>query len=212
MIPLFFQFTRGKDAFETGVRLLPFIVLCIFAIIVNGAAMYAFGYDMPWYTVGGALVLIGGTLFYSTVDKTTPVAKIYGYSAITGLGGGIYLQTGFFIAQGLVERTRITDAWSFITYSQVVGSTIALAIANSVFLNEAQDNVVCIMPNIGTREVQTVISGASEPIEGLTEDLGREVEEEIVRAMEDTYILVTTAGALTLVLSLLMKRKRLFKK
>jgi hypothetical protein len=90
--------------------------------------------------------------------------------------------------------------------------TIALAVANSVFLSEAQDNVVRILPNIGSREVQTVISGASEPIEGLTEDLGREVEEEIVRAMGDTYILVITAGALTLVLSLLMKRKRLFKK
>jgi hypothetical protein len=109
------------DASETGVRLLPFIVLCIFAIIVNGGATYAFGYYMPWYTVGGALVLFGGALFYSTVDTTTPDAKIYGYSAITGLGGGIYLQTGFSIAQASVERTRVADAWSFITCSQVVG-------------------------------------------------------------------------------------------
>ncbi|KAL5343369.1 hypothetical protein BJX70DRAFT_353968 [Aspergillus crustosus] len=39
LIPLFFQFTRGDGAFDTGVRLLPFIVLYIFAIIVNDAAM-----------------------------------------------------------------------------------------------------------------------------------------------------------------------------
>ncbi|KAL2834132.1 major facilitator superfamily domain-containing protein [Aspergillus pseudoustus] len=212
MIPLFFQFTRGEDAFDTGVRLLPFIVLCIFAIVVNGAAMSAFGYYMPWYTVGGALVLIGGALFYSTVDTTTPVANIYGYSAITGLGSGMYLQTRFSIAQASVERTRVTDGSSFITCSQVVGSTIALAIANSVFLNEAQDNVVRILPDISRQEVQTVISGASELVEGLTEDLRREVEEGIVSAMGDTYIPVITAGALTLVLSLFMKMGRLFKK
>ncbi|KAL3445794.1 hypothetical protein BJX65DRAFT_296846 [Aspergillus insuetus] len=153
MIPLFFQFTRGEDAFETGVRLLPLIVLCI----------------LP-------------------------------SSAITGLGGGMYLQTGFSIAQASVARTRVADASSFITCSQVVGSTIALAITNSAFLNEAQDNVVRLLPDIGTREVQTVISGASELIKGLTEDLKREVEEGIV------------TGALTLVVSLLMKRERLFKK
>ncbi|KAL3489174.1 major facilitator superfamily domain-containing protein [Aspergillus germanicus] len=177
MILLFFQFTRGEDAFETRVRLLPFIVLYIFATIVNGAAMSAFGYYMPWYTVGGALVLIGGALFYSTVDTTASVASIYGYSAITGLSGGMYLQTGFSIAQASVERTR------------VVGRQL-----------HWQLQTRCSWTRRRMMLCKTVISGASELIEGLTEDLRRRVEEGIV------------TGALTLVLSLLMKRERLFKK
>jgi hypothetical protein len=36
MIPIFFQFTRNDTALEAGVRLLPFILLMIFAVISNG--------------------------------------------------------------------------------------------------------------------------------------------------------------------------------
>ncbi|KAL4872331.1 hypothetical protein BDV12DRAFT_162009 [Aspergillus spectabilis] len=82
---------------------------CIFAIIVNGAAMSAFGLYMPWYTVGGAL-------FYIAVT-TNPAAKIYGSSAITSLGGGMYLQTAFSVAQASVEREKVADASSSITFS-----------------------------------------------------------------------------------------------
>ncbi|KAL4958628.1 uncharacterized protein BDV14DRAFT_206493 [Aspergillus stella-maris] len=78
IVPFFFQFTRGDDAFDSGVRLLPFIVLCIFTIIANGALISKFCFYMLWYTFGGALFLTGGALFY-TVDIDTSVARIYGY-------------------------------------------------------------------------------------------------------------------------------------
>ncbi|KAL4795191.1 major facilitator superfamily domain-containing protein [Aspergillus venezuelensis] len=176
IVPLFFQFTRGDYAFDSGVRLLPFIILYIFAIIANGVLMSKFGFYMPWYTFRGVLVLTGGALFY-TVDIDTSVARIYG----------------------------------FITCSQVVGSTIALAIANSVFLNKAQREVSKILPDISLREVQTAIPGTGDVLANLSESTRREVEVRIVESMGDTYIFVITAGALTLVLCLLMKRERLFK-
>ena len=68
MIPIFFQFTRSDSALESGVRLLPYIFLMIFAIISNGAILSAYGYYMPWYTIGGILVVIGGALMYTIDD------------------------------------------------------------------------------------------------------------------------------------------------
>jgi hypothetical protein len=47
MIPIFFQFTYNDTALEAGVRLLPFIMLMIFAVIGNGAILSAYGYYMP---------------------------------------------------------------------------------------------------------------------------------------------------------------------
>jgi hypothetical protein len=43
MTPIFFQFTRGDSALESGVRLLPFILLMVFAVISNGAVLSAYG-------------------------------------------------------------------------------------------------------------------------------------------------------------------------
>ena len=77
MIPIFFQFTRTDTALEAGIRLLPFILLMVFAVIGNGAILSAYGYYMPWYSLGGILVITGGALMYA-IDVDTSVARVYG--------------------------------------------------------------------------------------------------------------------------------------
>ncbi len=49
------------------------VFLMIFAVITNGAILSAYGYYMPWYTMGGAFVLTGGALMY-TVDVNSSVS------------------------------------------------------------------------------------------------------------------------------------------
>jgi hypothetical protein len=98
----FFQFTRNDTALEAGVRLLPFIILMIFAVIGNGAILSTYGYYMPWYTLGGLLCLTGGALMY-TVDTETSVARVYSYSITIGLGVGLFAQASFSVAQAIVD-------------------------------------------------------------------------------------------------------------
>lgn len=210
MLPTFFQFTRNDSALEAGVRLLPLIIIMIFAVIANGAILSAYGYYMPWYTAGGLLSLTGGALLY-TVDINTSIARVYGYSVVLGFGCGLFTQTSFSVAQAIVAPELIASAVGFITCAQVSGVTIALAIANSVFLNKSQDSISAILPNVPTAEIQQAISGAgSDFVKSLSADVRAEVLEAIVDAMSKTYILVITAGALAAVLSLAMKRERLF--
>jgi hypothetical protein len=61
-IPLYFQFTNGDTALRAAVRLLPFILIGIFSIILNGSLMSKFGYYMPWYLLSGVTSVIGGAL------------------------------------------------------------------------------------------------------------------------------------------------------
>ncbi|PMD26911.1 MFS general substrate transporter [Hyaloscypha hepaticicola] len=210
MIPIFFQFTRGDSALEAGVRLLPLIFLMIFAVITNGATLSAYGYYMPWYTVGGIFTLIGGALMY-TVDTESSTSRVYGYSVLIGIGTGMFAQASFSVAQAVVEPHMIPMAVGFITCAQVSGVTIALAIANSVFLNKSQTGIEKILPGVPVAEIQAAIAGAgSKFVDSLSDSVKLEVLKAIVSAMSKTYILVITAGSLVLVLSVFMKRERLF--
>jgi MFS family permease len=210
MLPIFFQFTRGDSALEAGVRLLPFILLMIVAVVSNGAILSAYGLYMPWYTAGGILVVIGSALLY-TVDANTPIAKVYGYSVLIGFGVGLFAQASFSVAQAIVEPDMIASAVGFITCAQVSGVTIALAIANSVFLNKSQTSIEAILPGTPLAEIQQAIAGAgSDFVKSLSDDKKIEVLTAIVSAMSKTYILAITAGALVTVLSFGMKRERLF--
>jgi hypothetical protein len=136
MIPTLFQFTRNDTPLEAGVRLLPFIMLIIFAVIGNDTILSTYNYYVPWYTLGGLLCLIGSALIY-TVDTETSVARVYSYNIIIGFGDGLFAQASFSVAQAIVDPQLIASAVGFITYAQVSGVITALAIANTVFLNKS---------------------------------------------------------------------------
>ncbi|KAF2877954.1 major facilitator superfamily domain-containing protein [Massariosphaeria phaeospora] len=182
-VPLFFQFTRNDGAFDAGARLLPLIVLMIAAIL---------------YTMGGLLTVAGGALMYP-VDQDTSHARIYGYTILIGVGVGMYLQTSFSVTQAVVDPENVPPAVGFITVAQFLGITVALAIANTV------------LPNMSREEIQAAIEGAAGGfVQALSPDLRTQVVGAIVAAIGKTYVLVIAAGSLVTVLSLVMKREKLF--
>lgn len=210
IIPVFFQFTRGDSALDAGVRLLPYIGLMIFAVVLNGAVLSKFGLYMPWYTAGGIFVLVGGALM-NTIDTTTSVAQVYGYSILVGFGDGLFAQASFSVAQAINDPSMAASAIGFITCAQVTGVTIALAIANSIFLNGSQDRIAAILPDAPRSTIESAIAGSGgQFVKTLPLEVQRKVLEALVEAQSETYVLVIVAGALVLVLSAFMKREKLF--
>ena len=105
-------------------------------------------------------------------------------------------------------------AIGFIAAGQIGGITISLAIANSVFLNEAADGIAAVLPEAPMEQVQSAISGAgSEFLQQLDAGMRVEVLRAVVDAMSNVYVLDIVAGALALLLAGLMKpREKLFMK
>ncbi|KAK4201971.1 putative toxin efflux carrier [Triangularia verruculosa] len=209
-VPLFFQFTRNDGPLQAGVRLLPLIVVMVVTIIANGALMAKFGYYMPWYTFGGLFAVAGSALMY-TVTQDTSESAIYGYTVLIALGVGMFLQASFSVAQAVVEPENIPPAVGFITLAQFLGITMALAIANSVFLNESENGIAAILPNVSRSEIQAAIEGTTATfVKNLSPEVQKQVLGAIVSAIGKTYVLVIAAGSLVTVLSLFMKRQKLF--
>jgi hypothetical protein len=69
-IPVYFQFSRGDNALEAAVRLLPLIIILSAAIMANGYFMSKLGYYQPWYLIGGAFALVGDVMLckFASVD------------------------------------------------------------------------------------------------------------------------------------------------
>lgn len=209
-IPLYFQFVRNDSALEAGVRLLPFVLLLVFAVMFNGAMMGKLGYYMPWYLLGGVLSLVGGALLY-TITANCSTSRVYGYTAITALGAGLFLQAGFPIAQVKVAPEMISHAVAFIGVAQVGGIALALMMSNSIFLNEATNKISVILPEVSKSMVQQAISGAGGYFfKTLNAQDRASVLDAIVYSIDNVFILFITAGAMVFVLSLFMKRERLF--
>jgi MFS family permease len=210
MVPIFFQFTRSDGPLDAGVRLLPFIVVMVVFVFINGSLMAKLRYYMPWYLVGGVLVVIGSALMY-TITQDSSTSRVYGFTILIGAGVGMFLQASFSVAQAVVDPENIAPAIGFITLAQFVGITVALAIANAILLNASQSKIQMILPDVPAAEIQAAILGArSSLVQSLDERLKARVLDAIVGAIGTTYILVIAGGALTVVLSLVMRREKLF--
>lgn len=209
-IPLYFQFAEGASAMRSGVQLLPFVLSLVFAVMLNGGAMAQVGYYMPWYLVGSILALAGSALLY-TIDAETSAARIYGYSVITAFGVGLFSQAGFAVAQVKVAPTQLAQAVAFIGIGQVGGITLALMMSNSIFINESTDKIATILPGMSRSAVQNAVSGfGGNFFSSLTSDQRQRVLVAIIESIDKTFIMVITASALSLVLSIFLKRERLF--
>ena len=211
-IPLFFQFVLSSSAISAGVHLLPFVVVLVIFCVGNGAIMGATGYYMPWFLTGGIFTIIGSALLY-TVDEFSSSARVYGYSVLLAVGGGSFVQAAFSVAQAKVGPVKIPEAIGFITLGQLLGATVSLAIADTVFLNDAARGIAAIVPTASQAEIYAAVSGAgSTLIQNLPPDTRAAALHAIVSSMSKAYIMTLTAGALVLVVSLGMKREKMFMK
>ncbi|KAH9993009.1 major facilitator superfamily-domain-containing protein [Xylariaceae sp. FL0662B] len=208
--PLYFQFAKAESAMRSGVQLLPFVLPLVFAVMLNGAVMAQVGYYMPWYMAGSALALAGSALLY-TIDVDTADARIYGYSVLTTFGVGLFSQAGFAVAQMKAAPQLLSHAVAFIGIGQVGGITLALVISNSIFLNESTNKIASILPDMPKSVVQQAVSGfGGEFFHSLTLDQRQNVLKAIIESIDKAFIMVITACALSLILSVFMKRERLF--
>lgn len=208
-IPLYFQFVKGDGALDAGVRLLPFIVSMVVFNLVNGVAMSAVGYYMPWYLLGGVFVLVSGVLLQIT-KLTTNVGQIYGALVIGGIGTGVFSQAGFSVAQSLVPPEEIPTAVGFITCAQVGGSAIALSVANTLFLNRATLQIMNLLPGQTKTSVQAMISGANAALlDSLSDTLRTDVLKAIVTSVTDALVLDLTAGCIAILVAVFLRRTKM---
>lgn len=217
-IPIFFQFTRNDTALDAAVRLLPFIVVTIVMIMVNGALMPKFGYYMPWSLASGVFVLIGGALMF-TVDSTTSPGKVYGFSVLIALGTGMSSQAAYSVVPVKVATDArygsgmVPDAIGFVNMAQIGSIVHALAISGTVYQNLAFQYLSTALAGRGytVLQLQGAVAGTqSEILLHASDEVSSLAVKSLVEAIDRVYILVIVAGALTLISSCFMKREKLF--
>lgn len=208
-IPLYFQFVQQSSSLLAGVRLLPFIGSLAAFTMLNGHLMARSGYSMPWYVTGSVLVIAANSMLY-TIDISTSNAFIYGAMVLNGIGTGMFLNAPFAVAQWLAPPKEISSAVGFIMCARGGGLAIALSIANSIFLNLAQNRIRRMLPDLDKTQVQSLTSGAgSNLLETLPVTQQQEVLAAIVFAISRVFITSIASGCFCLCLSLFMDRKKI---
>jgi MFS family permease len=194
---------------KAAVRLLPVIFTIVFGSVGGGILTTKSGLYSPLYIFGSALGLIGASLLHVTTTQTS-AAKVYGYSALVGLGAGMYSQAGFAVAQASVPKQRAGQAIGLLTTGQVLGIVLSLSIGGTVLINTATSGLSVLLPGVPTNVIKNAISGTSGTFFNTLDEATKAAAlDVIVKSIDKVYILPITAGVVGFVFSLLMKHERI---
>ncbi|KAF4624954.1 hypothetical protein G7Y89_g13216 [Cudoniella acicularis] len=209
-IPVYFQFTRGDDALQSAVRLLPLIFILSATILTNGFFMTKLGYYQPWYCGGSIVALVAGVLI-SRIDSTTSTASIYGFEVLLGLGAGAFIQAGYAVIQTAVEPADMYYAISFMMLAQVGGIALALSICGTILVNTATTGLQVAFPQLGSAAIQEIISGTSNAFVASLSAVDQELAlETVVKSLQKVFIPAYVASAVAFVTSVFLKRSKVF--
>lgn len=209
-IPLYFQFTRGDTALQSAVRLLPVIFTLVFGSVAGGILITKLGWYSPFFILGTGLGLIGSALLH-TSTATTSTSAIYGYTALIGLGSGMYSQAGYAVAQAKVPKNHVGQAIGFLTTGQLTGAVISLTVGGTVLIDNATSGLQALLPDTPIDTIKNAIGGTAGTFFATLEPSVREAAlDVIVNSIDKVYILVITAGAVGFVAAMLLKHERIF--
>ena len=208
-IPLYFQFVRGESAIRSAVDLLPFLVTSVSAMLISGHLITSFGYYKLWFMAGSSLALIMSVCLYTT-EIDTSHGKIYGYLILGGVGTGMYAMNAGPIMSGIVAKEHIADASTVFGCVDTLCGAFSVAVANSIFVNRATDSIQKLLPDTPRATVQEAIAGVGA---SLTDQLPAPLRAAILQAgldaIRDVWIQMIATAALSFVLSLFLRNRKL---
>ena len=210
-IPLFFQFTRGDSAIKAAIRLLPFICIMIFFVMIAGGLLPVLGRYMPIYIIAGVFMTIGGALMHS-VDANTKTGAIYCYEVMVAIGAGLALQVAYSVAVAKVKPEEMFGATGVMNVAQIGSTAIALSLADIIFQNVGFIKLRGALAGRGfsAEELRGVLAGAKSTIlAGDDPDIQKLAVDAIVDTMGVIWIMVIVAGAVSIVSGAFMKREKL---
>ncbi|KAH8886515.1 MFS general substrate transporter [Thozetella sp. PMI_491] len=212
-IPIYFQFVHSDSAIQAAIRLLPFVAVFVVANVGANHLLSKIKLYMALYLVAGVLVVVGGSLLMVYLEPATSESTIYGLTVIVAFGTGITFQLGYTVSTLSVQPHDIGNALNFQNVAQLGGSVLSLVIASQVFQSTAVQNLNRVLDGMGfsQAEITSAVAGAQSPLFSLlTPELREAAIGAIVQAMRNTLVLVIVSGAVVLLVSVLLKRERLF--
>ncbi|OHF04282.1 efflux pump [Colletotrichum orchidophilum] len=147
LLPLYFQAVQGATPVQSGINVLPSILSQLAFAYGGGVLVGKFGYYLPWAIAGTAATIIASGLFTS-LTPTTSVAQWVGYQIITGGGRGIVLQLPSIAIQANLPPEQISMGMSLVMFSQFMGSAVALAVGNVIFVGALRQDLSKFAPNV----------------------------------------------------------------
>lgn len=147
-LPRWFQVVEGFSPTYSGLAALPMVIGLIGSSIVSGIVVSRTG-RYKWLLVGSIAVIGIATLLMTQLTKDTPLAIVWAWMFLAGLGVGPTFSVFTIVIQNAVPFRQLGVATSNLTFFRQIGGSVALAFVGTIFATTFQEDLVPQMTAAG---------------------------------------------------------------
>ncbi|KAI1425697.1 major facilitator superfamily domain-containing protein [Xylaria sp. FL1777] len=207
-MPLFYIFTREIQPLEAGLRLLCFTVLFIVSILLSHGLLRYARFYMPFFLIGGTLLLVGG-ITHTTITNDTSLPAVMVFTAILGAGVGVLWNLSIPVCSAVLEteQERLDQA-TLHSIAQLGGAALALSISASIYWNIGLRLVkeAAGFTGFDDHDILALLSGAeSTMLDSFSSDVKRLVINAIVTTISRLFFIAIGGAVICFVASVFLK-------
>jgi len=204
-LPVYFQVTKGHSATKSGIDILPFMLSVVIMAGGSGGVINATGRYWPFLLGSPLISSIGAGLLY-TLDVNSGSAKEIGYQILLGVGVGGALQNTIIAIQAEYanEEELIPQGSSLVTFTQLIGGIIGIAIAGSVLANQLGKYLFLYAPDLPP-SIAVAVRQSVAVIFTLPADQQGPVIRAYLKALNSVFLIGVPAGVLASLSALFTK-------
>ncbi|KAK2750065.1 hypothetical protein FQN57_004557 [Myotisia sp. PD_48] len=151
-LPMWFQVIKNTSAVGSGIHTLAFLLSQVVATIFSGVAVKKFGYYVPLMWLSAIFSSVGSGLM-TTFGAETPSREWIGYQIIFGLGIGFGMQQAVVAVQTVLPKKHVAIGSSLVMFFQLLGGSIFVSVAQSVFTNKLFMEITKINPELPVESI-----------------------------------------------------------
>ncbi|KAI1378718.1 putative MFS multidrug transporter [Hypoxylon crocopeplum] len=152
-LPIWFQAILGKSAVDSGIDLLPMVLLIAATSIANGQLVSFIGYYTPSFIIGLCITAVGTGLL-TTFGLYTSEGQWVGYQIVYGFGQGLASQAANMAAQTVLPKEDVAIGASLMFFGQTLFGAVFVSVGQNVLYSQLTQRLANI-PGIPPELIQS---------------------------------------------------------
>ena len=221
--PLFFAFTRRFGPLQQTVRILPFILVFIFVVLLTGTLLPRVGKRYGFvYVAAGVVTASSAATLAVAMRQGVSDAQVMACVAVIGLGLGMHFQHGAAIISNAhhehdstedsddnLQRAQV-DSLAVFNLAQMGGIAVTLTAASAVFENVGYHSLVHVIGSerYTSHEIREALAGVSSSVwQSADTRVLQKCVEAVASVIAKEFYIVTASAVICLVCGLLLLKK-----
>ncbi|KAH8705495.1 putative MFS transporter [Talaromyces proteolyticus] len=215
-LPLYFQSTKAASPLQSGLLILPIVLMTAFSAALTGYLIHLTGRYVELLQFGNVMMTVGTGLYINFATESS-LAKLILYQIVAGLGVGCLFTAPTIAMQANVSQSNTASATATLNFIRTLATAVSAVVGGVVFQNSmALRKPALLAAGLSANQTEAFAGEDATANVLLIESIADPVQRRAVRdafswSLRNLWIMYTCIAVISVVASMFVRKTHLSK-